>query len=157
MVPLLGSPMWTQASTRTLFDTLPKSLWALRMRDCMRRVDPTRQRVPLTVNFVYFFLDPGIPKVYISRFSGKSRTYRCICTLLRRSHALLPLLRRVATLRAHLPHRLTHTCARSWRSMEVHPIPLLEDNYGYLIVDRRTGEAAVVDPVQPDKVVLLLR
>ncbi len=29
--------------------------------------------------------------------------------------------------------------------MEVHPVPQLSDNYAYLIVDRGTGEAAVVD------------
>ncbi|CAG8435441.1 9142_t:CDS:2 [Ambispora gerdemannii] len=36
--------------------------------------------------------------------------------------------------------------------MKIIPIPVLEDNYSYLIVDDVTKEAAVVDPVEPSKV-----
>lgn len=37
--------------------------------------------------------------------------------------------------------------------MQVHLLPALEDNYMYLLVDDDTKEAAIVDPVDPDKVV----
>jgi hydroxyacylglutathione hydrolase len=33
--------------------------------------------------------------------------------------------------------------------MKIVPVPCLEDNYAYLIIDKDTGEAAVVDPVEP--------
>ncbi|XP_031498434.1 hydroxyacylglutathione hydrolase cytoplasmic-like isoform X2 [Nymphaea colorata] len=36
--------------------------------------------------------------------------------------------------------------------MKIFPIPCLEDNYAYLIIDESSGEAAVVDPVEPEKV-----
>ena len=36
--------------------------------------------------------------------------------------------------------------------MKVRPIPALGDNYMYLIIDERTREAAVVDPVEPGSV-----
>ncbi|XP_078435315.1 metallo-hydrolase/oxidoreductase superfamily protein [Wolffia australiana] len=36
--------------------------------------------------------------------------------------------------------------------MKILHIPCLEDNYAYLILDERSGEAAVVDPVEPEKV-----
>ncbi|KAK7321308.1 hypothetical protein VNO77_31814 [Canavalia gladiata] len=36
--------------------------------------------------------------------------------------------------------------------MKIHHIPCLQDNYSYLIVDESTGEAAAVDPVEPEKV-----
>lgn len=36
--------------------------------------------------------------------------------------------------------------------MDVHILPALEDNYMYLLVDKKSGEAAVVDPVQPSTV-----
>ncbi|KAJ3086846.1 hypothetical protein HK102_012361 [Quaeritorhiza haematococci] len=41
--------------------------------------------------------------------------------------------------------------------MKVIPIPLLSDNYGYLLVDEKTNEAAVVDPVEPAKVAPVVR
>ncbi|KAJ3054798.1 hypothetical protein HK097_000790 [Rhizophlyctis rosea] len=44
--------------------------------------------------------------------------------------------------------------------MKITPIPLLSgrsDNYGYLIHDPRTGEAAVVDPVEPEKVLAVVK
>eukprot|EP00246_Nothoceros_aenigmaticus_P012599 TRINITY_DN398_c0_g1_i3.p1 TRINITY_DN398_c0_g1~~TRINITY_DN398_c0_g1_i3.p1 ORF type:complete len:218 (+),score=27.09 TRINITY_DN398_c0_g1_i3:85-654(+) len=37
--------------------------------------------------------------------------------------------------------------------MKVVPVPCLEDNYAYLIIDSLSGQAAVVDPVAPEKVV----
>jgi len=37
--------------------------------------------------------------------------------------------------------------------MKVHLLPALSDNYMYLLVDEVTKEAAVVDPVEPDKVI----
>ena len=36
--------------------------------------------------------------------------------------------------------------------MSVHVLPALQDNYMYLIVDKATLEAAVVDPVNPQAV-----
>ncbi|KDP21620.1 hypothetical protein JCGZ_03291 [Jatropha curcas] len=36
--------------------------------------------------------------------------------------------------------------------MKIFHIPCLEDNYAYLIIDEGTKEAAVVDPVEPDKI-----
>ncbi|XP_057520263.1 hydroxyacylglutathione hydrolase cytoplasmic [Amaranthus tricolor] len=36
--------------------------------------------------------------------------------------------------------------------MKILHIPCLEDNYSYLIIDEQTKEAAVVDPVEPEKV-----
>ncbi|KAI1285449.1 Hydroxyacylglutathione hydrolase, mitochondrial [Halotydeus destructor] len=38
-------------------------------------------------------------------------------------------------------------------AMQVHLLPALEDNFMYLLVDDATKEAAVVDPVEPAKVV----
>ncbi|XP_054792510.1 hydroxyacylglutathione hydrolase cytoplasmic-like [Prosopis cineraria] len=36
--------------------------------------------------------------------------------------------------------------------MKIYHVPCLEDNYSYLIVDESTKEGAVVDPVEPEKV-----
>ncbi|EGD82473.1 hypothetical protein PTSG_03122 [Salpingoeca rosetta] len=36
--------------------------------------------------------------------------------------------------------------------MEAVVVPLLSDNYGYLLVDKATREAAAIDPVEPKKV-----
>ena len=36
--------------------------------------------------------------------------------------------------------------------MKVHILPALSDNYMYLLVDEKTQTAAVVDPVEPEKV-----
>lgn len=36
--------------------------------------------------------------------------------------------------------------------LSVTPIPALSDNYMYLVVDSNTKEAAIVDPVEPEKV-----
>ena len=38
-------------------------------------------------------------------------------------------------------------------NMQVHVLPALSDNFMYVIVDPQTKEAAVVDPVEPDKVI----
>ncbi|CAN7002121.1 unnamed protein product [Brassica rapa subsp. trilocularis] len=37
--------------------------------------------------------------------------------------------------------------------MKISHVPCLEDNYSYLIIDESTGDAAVVDPVEPEKVI----
>jgi hydroxyacylglutathione hydrolase len=37
--------------------------------------------------------------------------------------------------------------------MHVHPIPILNDNYAYLLVDEASGAAAVVDPAEPGPVI----
>ena len=36
--------------------------------------------------------------------------------------------------------------------MDVLVVSMLSDNYGYIISDRKSKVAAVVDPVEPDKV-----
>jgi len=36
--------------------------------------------------------------------------------------------------------------------MKIVPVPCLEDNYAYLIIDEETREAAVVDPVEPQNI-----
>ncbi|KAK0591667.1 hypothetical protein LWI29_005958 [Acer saccharum] len=36
--------------------------------------------------------------------------------------------------------------------MKIFHVPCLEDNYSYLIIDEGTKEAAIVDPVEPEKV-----
>lgn len=38
------------------------------------------------------------------------------------------------------------------RIMDVTLVPALEDNYMYILVDKATKECAVVDPVEPEKV-----
>ncbi|GAV67764.1 Lactamase_B domain-containing protein [Cephalotus follicularis] len=38
------------------------------------------------------------------------------------------------------------------KKMKIYTVPCLEDNYSYLIIDEITKEAAVVDPVEPHKV-----
>ena len=40
-------------------------------------------------------------------------------------------------------------------NMKVHILPALSDNYMYLVVDEKTQEAAIVDPVEPKKVHLM--
>lgn len=37
--------------------------------------------------------------------------------------------------------------------MDVKVLPALQDNYMYLLIDKATNEAAVVDPVMPANVV----
>lgn len=36
--------------------------------------------------------------------------------------------------------------------MDIQVLPALQDNYMYLIVDKATKEAAIVDPVEPNTV-----
>ncbi|CAM9810708.1 unnamed protein product [Discosporangium mesarthrocarpum] len=36
---------------------------------------------------------------------------------------------------------------------DVIPVPILNDNYAYLVVDRHSGKAACVDPAEPEKVI----
>jgi len=37
--------------------------------------------------------------------------------------------------------------------MKVHIVPALQDNYMYLLVDESSNEGAVIDPVEPDKII----
>lgn len=37
--------------------------------------------------------------------------------------------------------------------MDVVLVPVLEDNYAYLLVDKASKEAAAVDPAEPEKVI----
>ena len=46
----------------------------------------------------------------------------------------------------------TSTSVETLGSLTVRILPALEDNYMYLVEDPSTGEAAVVDPVEPEKV-----
>ena len=39
-------------------------------------------------------------------------------------------------------------------NMNVHVLPALDDNYMYLLVDERTKQAAAIDPVEPEKVMI---
>ena len=57
-------------------------------------------------------------------------------------------------LRAHYSHSVE--VREQLKEMRVHIIPALQDNYMYLLVDETSNEAAVVDPVEPEKVHLLL-
>lgn len=41
--------------------------------------------------------------------------------------------------------------------MIVKPVPCLQDNYSYLLLDEKTQQAAVVDPVEPNKVLAALK
>jgi hydroxyacylglutathione hydrolase len=36
--------------------------------------------------------------------------------------------------------------------MKIIPIHVLEDNYSYILIDEKTKEAAVIDPVEPIKI-----
>lgn len=36
--------------------------------------------------------------------------------------------------------------------MKIIPISVLDDNYSYILIDEKTKEAAVVDPVEPIKI-----
>jgi hydroxyacylglutathione hydrolase len=36
--------------------------------------------------------------------------------------------------------------------MNIIPVPALQDNYMYLVIDKKTREAAAVDPAEPEKV-----
>ncbi|KAF9930057.1 hypothetical protein FBU30_000894 [Linnemannia zychae] len=41
--------------------------------------------------------------------------------------------------------------------MRIIPVPVLQDNYAYVIFDEKTSEAAVVDPVEPEKSLNILQ
>ncbi len=41
-------------------------------------------------------------------------------------------------------------------NLEIATIPLLTDNYGYLLIDHRTGQTAVVDPSEADPILRVL-
>ena len=41
--------------------------------------------------------------------------------------------------------------------MKIVPVPCLEDNYAYLVIDESTGEAGVVDPSEADPVLAALQ
>lgn len=36
--------------------------------------------------------------------------------------------------------------------MKIIPISVLDDNYSYILIDDKTKEAAVIDPVEPIKI-----
>jgi hypothetical protein len=36
------------------------------------------------------------------------------------------------------------------------PVPILNDNYGYILIDKRTNQAAVVDPADPELIIQML-
>ncbi|XP_059340476.1 hydroxyacylglutathione hydrolase, mitochondrial isoform X1 [Ammospiza nelsoni] len=52
----------------------------------------------------------------------------------------------------HTEHELREPKAVSQANMKVEILPALTDNYMYLLIDQDTREAAIVDPVQPQKV-----
>ncbi|XP_061713115.1 hydroxyacylglutathione hydrolase, mitochondrial [Cydia pomonella] len=55
--------------------------------------------------------------------------------------------------------RGTHCQAEyhQFKNMDVKILPALQDNYMYLIIDKATREAAIVDPVEPNSVVLAVQ
>jgi hypothetical protein len=67
--------------------------------------------------------------------------------------ALLPFIQNCQTLTQTRMHSNIKTVSHG--SMRVQILPALEDNFMYLIIDDKTNEAAIVDPVEPKKVVLL--
>ena len=46
----------------------------------------------------------------------------------------------------------TSTCVEELSHMTIRVLPALRDNYMHLVEDKSTGEAAIVDPVNPDEV-----
>ena len=52
------------------------------------------------------------------------------------------------------PYQAYHTKTTSVfaSSMRVKLLPALDDNYMYLLIDEKTNDAAIVDPVEPAKV-----
>lgn len=67
-------------------------------------------------------------------------------------------LRRISVFSRHLSASAPPTSSHSKEvlvsqvDMKVHILPALSDNYMYLVVDEKTSEAAIVDPVEPLKV-----
>eukprot|EP01080_Neovahlkampfia_damariscottae_P010641 gene10641-3264_t len=41
--------------------------------------------------------------------------------------------------------------------MQIHTIPFFKDNYAYLIIDKKTEEAAIVDPAEPSNIIPVLK
>eukprot|EP01027_Heterolobosea_sp_BB2_P000557 GEZU01000800.1.p1 GENE.GEZU01000800.1~~GEZU01000800.1.p1 ORF type:complete len:318 (-),score=89.35 GEZU01000800.1:105-1058(-) len=50
-------------------------------------------------------------------------------------------------------HRFFFSTSRQNNKMKVLQVPILSDNYSYIIVDEDTNEAAIVDPAEPKKVI----
>ncbi|XP_065846835.1 hydroxyacylglutathione hydrolase, mitochondrial-like [Oscarella lobularis] len=43
--------------------------------------------------------------------------------------------------------------SRFIRSMKIRPVPALQDNYMYLLIDEKTHKAAAIDPVEPENII----
>jgi len=54
---------------------------------------------------------------------------------------------------SHLKHTATSVTTLRMETPTVVVVPLLSDNYGYLIVDKANKIAAVVDPAEPDPII----
>lgn len=54
----------------------------------------------------------------------------------------------------HTEHERRKSKTVTQADMKVELLPALTDNYMYLLIDEETKEAAIVDPVQPQKVIL---
>ena len=53
---------------------------------------------------------------------------------------------------SRLVHYHSNQIQTNLEKMKIRLIPALEDNYMYLLIDNKTNQAAIVDPVEPDKV-----
>lgn len=54
------------------------------------------------------------------------------------------------------PHSIVKPSLIQYGSFSVQPIPILSDNYSYLIIDNSSKQAAIVDPAQPEIVLKVL-